>query len=287
MSKKYCYRFDICSPIGKKFRSLWNECNKAQRAAETFRKKVGACGFCPNEAMFAGGIEGLYFEDDKKVSRKIWREDGKAEDGTICWLPICKKREDVMILPRKDFRPSNTATRIYGKRVLPWGMVRHQHTLQEWAAMVEMTLVDDKENYAEALDERMKGEFFVKFVELYRDDDDAFATDKRWNLSWTARESIRIERDRLLLPVVDVQRFYSLLHADLLDGKGDDGRMHFVKPVTPMFFEYGNRYYFGSPYPCNEEGLEQMDESDYMQKLIVMRQMERDMKALKEVEKGE
>lgn len=276
MTKRYYYRFDTSSPLGKKFRSLWNECNKAQRAAETFRKKVKACGICPNDEMFAGGVEGVYFDNDKKVNRKIWREDGKADDGTICWMPICKKREKVTMLHSEDFQPSNTATRIYDKQTMTWEKAKHLLTNKEWCEMAD---TDEEE-----LDAKMEKEHFVRYIELYRDDEMAPTCDKRWKMSWAARESIRIEKQRILLPVVDTRRFYQLLQADLLSGQEEGTEVSILKLVTPTFFEYSTRFFFGSPYPCKAEGLEQVEEGDYIQRMLAMRQMQRDMEALKKQE---
>ena len=39
---KYYYRFKAYTKVGKKFRQFWNECIKADEAAEKYAAKVGA-----------------------------------------------------------------------------------------------------------------------------------------------------------------------------------------------------------------------------------------------------
>lgn len=53
MEKRFYYRFDSSTELGKKFRSLWNECNKAERAANVFAEKVGASQFYGSPSAFA------------------------------------------------------------------------------------------------------------------------------------------------------------------------------------------------------------------------------------------
>ena len=65
MANRYYYRFDTSSALGKKFRSFWNECNKAERAAEVFAKKVGAVAYYSSPSAFAGGVAAVAFEEGK------------------------------------------------------------------------------------------------------------------------------------------------------------------------------------------------------------------------------
>jgi hypothetical protein len=236
--KRYYYQFDASSELGKRFRRLWNKCTKADKARVTFQEQTGAVAFCPNDAMFAGGVEGVFFADDEKVDRRIWQEAGKSDDGSICWVPICKKRTGRMVLPKVGERPADTANRIYGKVAT-----------------------------------NAKGRRECWYIELYRDDQSCKSKDKRWKKPHYVRESIRIERARLKLPVVEVLTVLNLLQADLSRGV-DDGKMHIEKPVTPTFFEYWRKIYVGCAYPCKAEGLEEIEGRVYAEAARARREVE-------------
>lgn len=237
--KRYYYQFDVSSELGKRFRRLWNRCTKADKARVTFQERVGAVAHCPNDAMFAGGVEGVFFADDTKVNRKIWREAGKSDDGSICWLPICKRREGILNLIKDAARPTDTATRIYAKPFT------------------------DK-----------KGRTACRYIEFYRDDADSNPEDKRWKKPKHVRESIRIERARMKLPVVSVLQVLNLLQADMSGGAGD-GKMHIVRPITPTFFEYWNKIYVGCAYPCHAEGMTEIASGAYVEAACALREIGR------------
>lgn len=242
--KRYYYQFDSSSELGKRFKRLWNRCVKADKARVTFQERVGAVAHCPNDAMFAGGVLGVFFADDAKVNRKMWREAGKSDDGSICWVPICKSREGVLNLTKGAERPADTATRIFGDVFI------------------------DK-----------KGRTAVKYTELYRDDADSNPKDKRWKKPQHVRESICIERARRKLPVVSVLQVTNLLQADLTGGNGD-GKMHVVRPVTPTFFEYWRKIYVCCAYPCRAEGLEEITSGAYTEAVADLRATQRNLEAL-------
>lgn len=272
--KRLFYRFEVNSDIGRQFRLLWNECNKAERAAESFAKKVGAKTYYGNASAFTGGVECVSFADGTKINKKIWRMVGKDADGLEQWVPGVKHRSDVMVLPRKDFKPSDTATRIYDRRVLSWPMVRHLHTVEEWAKLAHVAIEDDQ-----WLEEVMGQSFFVRYVELYRDDEDSKPKDKRWRLSHVARESIRIERERLKLPVVKMSRFHQLLQADK-SAVMNEGKPTIVQESTPTFFEYNRFFYLGIDYPCLADGLTELSSKAYAQVRENLLKMQRDIEAL-------
>ena len=237
--KRYYYQFDCTSELGKQFRRMWNRCMKADKARVAFQEKVGAVAHCPNDAMFAGGVDGVFFADDAKVDRKIWQEAGKSDDGSICWLPICKRRTGKLRLSKGAKRPADTATRIFGE-------------------------VFTEKN----------GRTAVKYVELYRDDKYSNPMRSRSDVPHHVRRSIRIERARLKLPVVSVLQVLNLLQADLSGGKSD-GKMHIVRPVTPTFFEYWRKFYIGCAYPCHAEGMEEISSWAYMEAACALREVER------------
>lgn len=275
MATKHYYRIQCPTELGKQFRKFWHDCNKAEKAAEIFAKKVGAEAYYTSPTAFAGGVACVSFKNEEKVNRKLWRPLGKDADGAEQWEPDVKHRNGVLLLPRKDFRPSDTANRVYSKRNSRFGEVRMAHTTQEWAAMIGLRMTGDVQRDAAALEEAMSKELFCRYTEVYRDDAVATASmDRRYKLTWVARESIRIEVARMKLPVVSTERLLHLLEADLLDGMPDDGKPKFVRPVTPTFFEWADRYYIGVAYPCSHPDLEEITEGTYRLKMLALRQAE-------------
>lgn len=277
---RHFYRFDVNSDIGRQFRKLWNECAKAERAAESFAKKVGARTYYSSPSAFTGGVECVSFQDGAKVNKKLWRMVGKDADGLEQWVPDVKRRSDVMLLPRRDFKPSDTATRIYGRRVLPWPMVRHLRTLDEWMPLAQVTPSGDAVKDAERVDETMRQALFVRYTELYRDDEiPADPTHPRRKMPLYIRESIRIERARLTLPVVKMDQFHQLLQADK-SAVLKDGKPIIVQESTPTFFEYDRRYYLGIDYPCRADGLTELSSAAYVAARENILKMQRDLEAL-------
>lgn len=283
--QKYYYRFDASSPLGKKFRSLWNECNKAERAADVFAKKVGAAAYYSSPSAFAGGVAAVVFGEGK-ANEKLWRSAGRTDDGEELWEPDVKQRNGVLVLPRRGFRPSDTATRIYSRRMSSWQEVKGIYTLREWAKLAGVEMPDlgggTAEHSKEALEkvekkvnEKMEKETFCQYIELYRDD--AIPVDPKHPKRKTplyVSHSIRIEKERLLLPVVTVDRLYALLEADQSADKPDGDKPKLVQNVTPTFFEWGGRYYIGIEYPCKAEGLEPIIEATFQMKITTLRQAE-------------
>lgn len=293
MAERYYYRFSTSSQLGKKFRSFWNECNKAERAAEVFAKKVGAAAYYSSPSAFAGGVAAVAFEPGK-ANGKMWRSAGRTDDGEELFEPDVKQRNGVLVLPRRGFKPSDTATRIYSRRMSAWKDVRGIYTLREWAKLagVEMPDADASgvvaaiptraaamkealEQVERKVNEKMEKELFCQFIELYRDDEiPVDPTHPRRKTPLYISQSIRIERERILLPVVTVGRLYALMEADLSGDKPTDGKPKLVQNVTPTFFEWGGRYYIGIEYPCKAEGLEPIIEATYRMKMTTLRQSE-------------
>lgn len=284
MTKRYYYRFSTSSQLGKKFRSFWNECNKAERAAEVFAKKVGAAAYYSSPSAFAGGVAVVAFEPGK-ANKKMWRSAGRTDDGEELWEPDVKQRNGVLVLPRRGFKPSDTATRIYHRRLSSWQEVKGLLSLREWAQMIGVAMPDAdasgvvaKEALEKAerkVNERMEKEQFCRFIELYRDDEIPFdPTHPKRKAPLYISQSIRIERERMLLPVVTVGKLYALMEADQSGDKPTDGKPKLVQNVTPTFFEWGGRYYIGIEYPCKAEGLEEIEQGVYQVKMTTLRQAE-------------
>lgn len=249
MARRF-YRFDANSALGKQFRSIWNECKKAERAAEVFAKKVGAETYYSNPSAFAGGVACVSFKDTANVNKKLWRSLGKDADGYEQWEPAVSCRSGIMVLPCSDQRPADTVTRIYDRRVF-----------------------EDKE-----------GRPSVKYVELYRDDYQKEGL--RSKMPYYVRESIRIERARMTLPVVSVDRIYRLLQADQ-SATAKSGKPTMVQDTAPTFFQYGNRIFVGCDYPCCADDIQEIGREVYVQAKEMLLRAQRDLEALaKSVAKG-
>lgn len=244
----YFYRFDAATKLGRDFRRLWHWCINADRARERFKEKVGAVAYCPDEQTFAGGVVGVFFADDAKVDNRMWQACGKADDGTVCWVPICKRRRGTIVLKEGQFRPSDTATRIYDR--------------------APITGKDGKTLYG--------------YTELYRDDAKCKPKDKRRKMPYHVRKSIRIEKARMTLPVVRTETILGLLGADLTCGKGSDGKPYIVRLVTPVFFEYEEFFYVGVAYPCHADGIEEIGAEAYSSIKSTMLKVMRAAEALKD-----
>jgi hypothetical protein len=249
-----------------------------------FAKKVGAAAYYSSPSAFAGGVAAVAFEEGK-ANEKIWRSAGRTDDGEELWEPDVKQRSGVLVLPRRGFKPSDTATRIYHRRLSSWQEVRGSMTLREWAKMAGVEMPDtnmDKDTMRAALEkverkvnEKMEKEMFCRFIELYRDDEiPVDPNHPRRKTTLYISQSIRIERERMLLPVVTVERLYALMEADQSGDKPTDNKPKLVQNVTPTFFEWGGRYYIGIEYPCKAEGLESILEGMYQMKMTTLRQSE-------------
>lgn len=273
------YRVDVTSDLGWRLRRLWNECTKAERAAEVFAKKVGAETYYPSDASFAGGVECVSFADTAKVNKKLWRSIGKDADGYEQWQPIASCRYDIMVLPRRNFMPSDTATRIYDKHILSWDKAVGLKTLEEWAKVAGVEMTDNKKEVAIKVDNILRDSYFIRYIELYRDEDEDTPKDRRTKVPYYIRESIRIERARILLPVVKTERIYQLLKADQSVAM-KDGKPTIVRDTAPTFFEYSRHIYIGCDYPCYAEGLQSISSVSYVSAKENLLKMQRDKEAL-------
>lgn len=97
----------------------------------------------------------------------------------------------------------------------------------------------------------------------------------RGGVPLVVRKAMRIEKERLALPVVKTETILQLLQADPTCGKADDGKVHIVRVVTPTFFEYWNHIYIGIAYPCHAEALEEITQADYIEAEKAVREMAR------------
>ena len=242
--KRYYYRFAMTSGLGVRFRGFWNECQRATKAAERFAKKVGAKFFWPDTKMVAGGVDWVVFPEGAKVDTRIWKMDGKDDDGEVLWVPDVKKRRGVCVVPVGGKVPAHTANRIFDRKAKGDGGA---------AAYGE----GDNGGRDESGGTRWG------YTEIYRDDDAARSEDKRYKMSRAAKESIRIEKERLLLPRIGVADLLRVLKADVMADVPMDDRLHAVQIFTPDMFEWKGSYYMSIDYPCRDEEMEEIKQETY------------------------
>lgn len=111
--KRYYYRLPLSTTLGKEFRSLHRECDRADKAADKFCAKVGAKMYYPLPRAMAGGVLCVSF--DEKPDQQLWRHVATDEDGVEMYEPRCDKREGSIVYNPKR-KPSNTATRLYSRQ---------------------------------------------------------------------------------------------------------------------------------------------------------------------------
>lgn len=265
MAKHYYYRCDSASELGKRLRKLLNDCQKAERAQMNFGRKCGAESIVTMDDAFEGGVFGVVFPDDTKVNRTVWKEIVKDKDGKIIWRPNCEHRYGAIVAKSENYRPSNTATRIYRYNQVGWENVKHLLQGAGENGKGENAMADKR---------------FIVYTELYRDD-----TKKPLReMSKLQREAISLEHQRIMLPVVTPQRVFATLKADMMAAAKDGEKFLVVKPETPTFWEYGNRWYIGCNFPCKAEGLQEISSEAYVRKRTDLLHVQRDMEAMAESE---
>ena len=264
---KYYYRLNDSTELGKKLKSLLYECDKANRAADTYCQKVGAKTFYDNPSMMAGGVVCVGF-GDQQPDTKLWRSVGKDGDGLEMWEPNCQTREDCIILPRRDFRPSDTAARLYARRPSRFSEVVSLHTRDEWIQMAAINTTDDPQKDWRRAVAKLEQEGYWKYIELYYNDEQRqqSANDARYHQPLYMRRAIHLEYQRLKLPVVSIQTIYSLLQVDISDGNPNQKKV--VQATTPVIFLHYGRYYIGCDHPCNHPSLEAIEEGRFNIKKI-------------------
>ena len=253
--EKYFYRIRKETPLGKKWNKLWHDCQKAEKAQMEFGKKCGAEEVVPMESAFEGGVIGFIFADDKKVNRTVWREIIKDRDDRIIWRPNCEHREGAQQAKSEKYRGRNTATRIYQYGQVGWERVKHL--------------------FPDADKEAMKDTKWVRYTELYRTDTDKGVRD----MSKLQRDAISIEHERMMLPVVTVQRIFLLLEADLTVDLDKEKELQIVQQFTPTFFDLDNYWYVGCAYPCKAEGMEEISKESYFNMRTDLLRVMRDIEA--------
>ena len=260
--KRYYYRFVKTSGLGIRFRGFWNMCQRANRAADTFAKKVGAKMFYPDMRMVAGGVDAVVFPEGAKVDRRIWRSAGKDGDGMELWVPDVKKRRGAIALKEGERVPSHTASRVFDKRPAAdatGGVAFRDADASGGVAFRDADAPGTGADVGGGTTNRTRW----GYTEIYRDDEGARAGDKRYRLSRAAKESIRIEKERMLLPRVSADELLQVLRADVLADVPKDGKPHTVRIYTPEMFEWKGFYWLSIAYPCKDEEMEAVKIEEY------------------------
>ena len=244
---------------------LLKDCQKAERAQMDFGRKCGAESIVPVDGAFEGGVVGVVFKDDVQVNRTVWKEIVKDKDGKIIWRPNCEHREGAIVAKSDNYRPSNTATRIYRYKQVGWERVKHLFPA-------------DAERVA-ALGQKR----YILYTELYRDDTKKTPRE----MSKQQREAISLEHRRMMLPVVTPQRVFATLHADMMADAKKDEQVRIVQPETPTFWEYDDYWYIGCVFPCKADGLVEISSEAYVNKRTDLLRLQRDLEAIaKTTQKG-
>lgn len=242
---RFFYKFGATTETGRAFIRLWHLCTKAERAADVFAAKVGAKSYYPAEEAFAGGLLFVSFEGDVPPRPNLWRSVGRDADGMLMWEPDVERRSGVVVLAEGEEIPRDSATRVYEKRVTVNG----------------------------------RGERVCRYLEFYRNDIPVDKGHPNRKLPYYVRESFRIERGRMKLPIVRTEELLSVLKADVLGGV-DANRPAVVRLVTPTFYRYGHKVYLGCAYPCRAEGMVEIGMEEYVEIEKEVRLMMREAKAL-------
>lgn len=260
--QKYYYIIDSATELGRQFRSFWNRCIKAERAAHDYCKRIGAETFYENQMAFAGGVGCVSFPEGAKVDKRVWRSLGRDGDGLEQWEPNVEHRDDVLRLRNVDQHlDTSCRNRIYSHKILSWPVVTHFHSPQEWAALYNITLTGEKENDLKVVNETLKDAVFVRYTLLYVKGYDPSDPKTGQKMPSWVRQAISYERSRRKLPVVTVESFYTMMQGQL--PVSPDGKPVIIRESTPTFFEWYGRYYVACSRPCTHPDLEESNQYTY------------------------
>lgn len=272
-NKRYYYRFNVGSELGKRFRQFWNVWQKADRARTVFLNKIGAKGYIDDERMLVGRVLAVSFAEDEKTDLRQWREVGKDGDGTPMYAPNVEHRTGFIVLPRKGFKPSDTAHRIYDRRIYGFRQVSMQMTAQEWATVAGIRLTGDKERDDKRLRNELADESLARYTDIYHPDYDPQSPECPRRIPWWARQAVTVEILRLRLPVLSFESLYTLLQAE---SPLPEGKTHgIVSEQVPNFFEWTGRYYVSSDRPLHADGLEPIEAVKYTTRQLEMERAHR------------
>lgn len=266
MNKRYYYKVSIDSSLGRQLHLFHQSIIRAEQARQAYLSHIGAEGFQDDESVMVGRVQAVSFADDKKVDERQWRRLHKDADGVQMWESNVEHRTGYIILPRRSFKPSDTANRVYRRGVYCWTQVSPQYTLKEWAAMAGIRLTGDKKRDAERISGEMQDALLAGYTEVYVKDFDPQATnyDTRIKQPWWVKQAVANEVQRMKLPTISQETLYRILQADspLPEGK----TIGTVNEYVPNFFKLGNKYYLAVSRKCQHEQLEEITAEQYSSK---------------------
>ena len=241
---KHYYTFAEDSEPGRRLKVFWQACQNVDQKADRYAHKMGAEAFYSSPVAFAGGVSCLVFPKRKMddgterltVNREVWRSGGEL-NGEECFEPNVTQRNDCMIYPNRDFRPSDTSNVIFHKRFSTWQEVRHLHSLKRWCEKIGRAATMT----ADELDAFMQPKIFLLYTEIV-----PLSADKK-----AGKRAVRAERFRMELPVVEVADFYRLFGVQDKDIPMED--------ETPTFFLYLGQYYISLSAPISVDKVEDID----------------------------
>jgi len=255
---KYYYKLPVDSSTGVQLEKFFFSCLKAEQAADKYAASMGAVAYHSHPSAFAGGVAYLVFpkrfdektgKEETITDREQWRYV-QTLNGEDCWEPNCQQRIGCLVFDDKRFMPSDTATRIYRKKLSTWAEVRNIHTTEQWKQLAGIKLKGTEEENRKALDTALQDKTFVVYTEFF-----GWQKPKKHGkpgIPQSLRRAIKAERMRMRLPVVPVERLYSLLHAQIIDADNN------TDTCTPVFFKYNNYYYIGIDFLCKAEAMEEI-----------------------------
>ena len=216
MSNLKYYEVMIESEMGRRISEFWNQCMKAEQEAEKYAKSMGAVTYYENPNMFAGGCLCVAFMANAKVDLGVWREAGHEQDGTRYYCPNVETRTGEVEIPHRDYALKDTYCRLYKR-----DQIRERD-----------------------------GKLMVPYLEFYREESPIGTNGQKRTASNGLRKAIKAEMKRRKLPVVPVTRLLAILGATV-----PTPTLERTETTTPTFFPYQQRYFIGTEYTCQGEGL--------------------------------
>lgn len=243
------YYCDVNSAVGSRVRRFWHRAKKAAEAADAYARKYGAVSYVQPVQYFEGGVE--YLEFDKTPEEGVWRKKLET-DGRVQYEPDCHWRTECLVVPDSRLHPADTWNKTFSKQSIEWKNAQKLFPLEYWAKAVNIQLSDDKEADRAVIDLELRNRTFILFREFYSDHEDT----SNGKASQPLRRAIRAEKDRLSLPIVQVESLYAAL--EMQQPETADDRKAYNESGTPLFFFYRQGVYLRVCLPCKAQGLHEI-----------------------------
>ena len=266
MSKDvFCYSLPVTSPQGRLMEAFWHQCIKADRAAEDYAVRYGATQYEQPVQYFAGGVDYLIFDPERKPNPNIFRLRHITPDGDELYEPNCMYSNELILLPDADFRPSDTWDRLYGQKPVAWADASHTKPLTYFAAMANYVLSGKKDIDRAYLDSKFKDSYFLPYILYYSPDSSTPApssTAKKSAASRALRQAIRAEKERVRLPVIRTEALFSILGIKEPETRRQIRKFTRTEPSINFFFVQ-DRVYIRSSHECTGADLTRVQPSTY------------------------